>query len=316
MDELDVVQDDLEVERIIAPSNRLQDWLKNVQGNQTNQPQQSIPLPVPQVINLNQPPIQPASQPAFQPAFQSAFQPALPAPNFPYQLTSPPRPPVIPNPEAVLNQQVFQNPQALYSGDAVSSLLTVNLRSHGRDLLISARPPKDKRFSGEDGRDFESFMNQYTLAMKVDGVTDQMRFTELQHWVTGTASLIVCTYENEVDPSVALKKAKKHLKIEFGRKVFTAQQMLEDLLAGPKINRDDSVAIRVFIIKLKNVYLKAVETKRDHSFNAPETYGDILRRKLPFFTKKWAQRTVDNKKEFFEADDNIDHSLTFVQFLE
>ena len=312
MDELEVIEDDLEVERIIAPPNRLQDWLKNVQGNPPNPPHQPN-LPA---LNPNQQLVQPVFQPALQPALQPVLQPVQPATNFPDQPFSPPTPPVVPNPAAVMNQLALQNPQVPYGGDVASSLLTVNLRSHGRDLLISSRPPKDKRFSGDDGRDFESFMNQYNLAMKVEGVTDQMRFTELQHWVTGTASLIVCIYENEVDPSVALKKAKKHLKIEFGRKVFTARQMLEDLLAGPKINRDDSAAIRVFIIKLKNVYLKAVETKRDHSFNAPETYGDILRRKLPFFTQKWAQRTVDNEKEFFEADDDADHSLTFVQFLE
>lgn len=204
---------------------------------------------------------------------------------------------------------------SLMGADVATSLLRVNLSSHARDLLIQGRPPLEKRFSGEDSIDLESTLNQFELATASEGVTDQMRFLELKHWTCGTAGLIVSAYDSERDPSEALRKAKRHLKAEFGRKVYTARQMLENLLIGGKLERSDSASIRVLIIKLEQVYLRAVETKRESSFSTAETYNEILRRKLPFFAEKWAQRTYDHEHKYLDRDD-FDNGLTFPQFIE
>ena len=204
---------------------------------------------------------------------------------------------------------------SLIGADVATSLLRVNLSSHARDLVIQGRPPREKRFSGEDSIDLESTLNQFELATASEGVTDQMRYLELKHWVSGTAGLIVSAYDNERDPSEALRKAKRHLKAEFGRKVYTARQMLENLLIGGKLERSDSASIRVLIIKLEQVYLRAVETKRESSFSTAETYNEVLRRKLPFFAEKWAQRTYDHEHKYLDRDD-FDNGLTFPQFIE
>ena len=125
--------------------------------------------------------------------------------------------------------------------------------------MIQSRPPMDRRFSREDTQeDFEAFQNQFVQTTDLEGVTDKMRFGEMKFWTKGTALLIVSSYDRVKDPTEALQSAMAHLRREYARKIFTAKQMLEDLLSGPKINREDSNAIRVFIVKLQNAYLKAI----------------------------------------------------------
>ena len=234
---------------------------------------------------------------------------------------SPQAPPLVPqSPQAPPPPSLPQvdsgvgNP-GLLQGDVATSLLTVNLRAHSRDLMVQGRPRPEKRFSGGNAQDLESFMTQFEKVTNLEGVTDQMKFSELQHWTSGPASLVVSQYENEQDSTEALTKAKAHLKKEFGRKLATARQMLEQLLVGPKYKESDTAGIQIFILKLNQVHKRAMETKREKSFSTKETFDDILCKKLPFFSRKWSVRFT-NSEELIATTQDYSHELTFGQFLE
>ena len=222
-------------------------------------------------------------------------------------------PPVPPQPPTLVTT-VGGGPPGLYQGDIARSLLTVNLMSHARDMITQSRPPAQKRFSGGTAQDFEAFITQFEKAMKVDGVTDHMRFLELKHWVTGSASLVVTQYENEQDSTEALKRAKDHLRREFGRKLFTARQMLDELLSGPKLNEKDNESVQAFLLKLSQVHKRAIETNREATFSTRETFDDIIRKKLPSYARKWATRYTDNEERIAD-DPSRAAELTFSTFL-
>ena len=222
-------------------------------------------------------------------------------------------PPAPPPPQSPMGSGAGDG--GLLQGDVATSLLTVNLRAHSRDLMVQGRPRPEKRFAGGNAQDLESFLTQFEKVTNLEGVTDQMRFSELQHWVSGPASLVVSQYENEQDSTEALTKAKAHLKKEFGRKLVTARQMLDQLLTGPKYKESDTAGIQVFILKLNQVHKRALETQRDQTFNTKETYDDILCKKLPFFSRKWSARWT-NSEEAIAATQDYSHALTFGQFLE
>ena len=65
--------------------------------------------------------------------------------------------------------------------------------------MVQGRPHTQKRFAGGSAQDFESFLTQFEKVTNLEGVTDQMKFSELTHWVTGSASLVVSQSENEQD---------------------------------------------------------------------------------------------------------------------
>ena len=261
-----------------------------------------------------QPPVYAHTQmhvpPTRAPLMQPHLSQPMSAPYFPWHNIPPPalQPPTP-------TTTVGAGQPGLMQGDVARSLLTVNLMAHAHDLVVQSRPPAQKRFSGGNAQDFETFVNQFNKATKVEGVTDQMRFLELKHWVSGPASLVVTQYENEQNSTEALAKAIAHLKREFGRKLFTARQMLDELLAGPKLNENDNDAIQVFILKLSQVHKRAVETKREATFSTRETFDDIIRRKLPFYAHKWATKYTDSEERIVANPAQADE-LTFSSFLE
>ena len=209
-----------------------------------------------------------------------------------------------------------QPPVNILGGDIAASLLTVNLRAHSRELMMQGRPPKDRRFSGTDSRDFETFWTQFETITNLEGITDQMRVYELPYWTTGLAAMVVSQYEGEKDCTVALKKIKTHLRKEFGQRHFTARQMLDENLSGPKLLQNDVTGIQAFILKLEQTYRRAVDTKRDASFNTQETYNEVLRRKLPFFVDKWATKMRDNQEKWTGDEANEHKELSFETFLD
>ena len=244
------------------------------------------------------------SQPSFvaQPCPQVQSSPLVPqGPQVPASPVLPPMP---------------TTPGSLLSGDVATSLLTVNLMSHSHELMVQGRPPKDKRFTGATGSDFDSFWNQFQTVTSLEGITDQMRFLELKHWVAGTAAVVLSQYENETDFTEALRRVKGHLKLEFGRKLTTAKHMLEELLSGPQLKVTDVHAVQAFILKLECVYKRAVETNRALNFAAADTYDEILLRKLPFFVHKWAPIHRDHVARQARRDDNLSVELPFSTFVE
>ena len=73
--------------------------------------------------------------------------------------------------------------------------------------------------------------------------------------------------------------------------------------------------MRTFIIHVETIYRRAKETQRAFMFDSPECINEILRRKLPFFSYKWAEKTHDNTIDQLEAGGEEIPDLTFQDFL-
>ena len=198
--------------------------------------------------------------------------------------------------------------------DLAASLLTVNLRQHSRDLMIAGRPGNKMKFSGKPHQDFESIMATFDRVANQPGITDEMRCLELRHWLEGSPLIILTQYDKINDGSIAYQKIRSHLDRTYGRKVFTAREMLEELLSGAKLK--DPVEIEEFILRMEKTYVDAVATHRDATFSTNDTFNEILRKKLPpFYGDKWAQNKTkaDNK---YMADRSKPYGLTFPFFIE
>ena len=205
-------------------------------------------------------------------------------------------------------------PSELGHGVVMERMLSVNLKNEARNLLTAARPSKDKLFSGDSNEvDFETFMARFERMTAIEGVDDRMKLVELPHYVTGTAAIIVSSYEDISDASLALTQIKTHLKRDFGRKVYSARQLLEQVLKGGALTKDKPGEIRTFLIKLEQAYRRGVETRREILFSNPELINEIIRRKLPFVSEKWASKLYDRDEKVI-MDENLPE-LGFSEFL-
>ena len=91
--------------------------------------------------------------------------------------------------------------------------------------------------------------------------------------------------------------------------------MLDKQLKGPRFKESDHTGIQVFMLKLSQVHKRAIETKPEHTFSTTETFDEILRSKLPFFSKKWAEKYTDTEEKIANTQD-YSLELTFGYFLE
>ena len=206
-----------------------------------------------------------------------------------------------------------------HSGDDPKSLqaalLKIQIQNQARDLMIQSRPPEEHKFSGKKHEDLESMLAAFDHATQSDGITDEMKFLELRHYCAGNASLVVDHYRNERNPTTALRKVREDLYRQFGRTLSTAREMLDELLSGEKIDHNDPYKTTEFILQLQNCYQRAVETNREASFSTPETYQEIIRKKLGrSYGREWGEKMAYAvEKCSLERSDK--HALKFPDFL-
>ena len=188
-----------------------------------------------------------------------------------------------------------------------------NLR---REMLVSSRPPKDKRFSGDDKTiDFESYFNKFNLVTADEEITDHMRFIEMGHWFVGSAGEVVSMFELVPDASEALQGAKEKLRNDFGRQKLSATAMIEELLKGKKISSNETKRLQTFVLSLERTYMKACQTGRKSTFDTPDLINSIIRQKLEFVSRAWSAKRV-KLEEKAGADENLDMDFkTFLKFL-
>ena len=195
---------------------------------------------------------------------------------------------------------------------ASNTLLDIQTQTHAYTMLLQRRPKT--KYSGETRKiDFEAFMHRFETMTAVPGSTDAMRLGELSYWFTGNAALIVDRFVSESDATKGLSLAIKALKKEFGRKTLTAKQMLQEILVGDKIPEKDFTALKTFALKLEKAYQVALETRREGTFDLPETINDVIRIKLPHLAVNWAKRVSEVEASMLESDDVPE--LTFPQFV-
>ena len=207
------------------------------------------------------------------------------------------------------NSQTYQSRDE----DIATSLLTVNLRQHSRELMIAGRPPKNAKFSGKSTQDFESTMATFDRVTNLEGITDEMRCLELRHWLEGSPLIILTQYDKIKEGDIAYLKIRNHLEKVYGRKVFTAREMLDEILQGVRLK--EPLAIEEFILQMEKTYVDAVATHRDATFSTNDTFNAILRCKLPhFYADKWAAKKTLADDKYME-DKSKPYSLTFPYFI-
>jgi hypothetical protein len=100
--------------------------------------------------------------------------------------------------------------------------------------LMAMRP--GVRFSGRNKvMDFEEFMGKMEKAMSQEGVTDDMRVSELEEWFVGEALEVVQAVkrsQGKGEAEVVLRKVKEELSSYFGTQVFKTGERLKELMKG------------------------------------------------------------------------------------
>ena len=118
------------------------------------------------------------------------------------------------------------------------------------------------------------------------------------------------------DPAEALKEIKAHLRREFGKRNYSAQRMLDELLSGKQIPVNDSQQIQTFILALEKTYRRAIDTGREATFNSQDTINSILRKRLEHCIPRWSVE-CGKRLDRWDPDVDDDESLefTFPKFL-
>ena len=96
-------------------------------------------------------------------------------------------------------------------------------------MLAGLRPSVERRFTGDSTKvEFESHLRSFQRAMKIEGINDSIRVTEMSHWFTGDAGEICGLYCFHEDSSEQYRLMIGELKKYYGRRIITTEAMLED----------------------------------------------------------------------------------------
>ena len=85
----------------------------------------------------------------------------------------------------------------------------------------------------------------------------------MKFWFINIPGIIVSKYLLRKDYDVALEEAIEELKVEFGKRRTSPDEMLEELLEGEKIAAKDVDATDEFVAKLGAIYHLAKNTGRE-----------------------------------------------------
>ena len=136
-------------------------------------------------------------------------------------------------------------------------------------------------------------MAQFKKAIDLPGLPASYKVAELKEWFDGLARVHISRYIRRDDHEKALEEAIEKLKCEHGSKASTAEEMLEELLAGETIEPNDAAGVNTFVSTLEETYFLAVETNRDAEFHRKSLHKQIIVRKLAFLKKKFATQIAE-----------------------
>ena len=180
-------------------------------------------------------------------------------------------------------------------------------------FLANNRIDPADRFTGDEDKDemdLDSTINRYNLVVNQPGVTDDLKKLELKHYFAGQAGKIVNLYVNIENPQEAINKTLKHLRKEFSRVDESATKMLDKVLKGKPIDKEDAEGLTKLRIDLATHYQRACETNRAATFNTTETIEKIIQTRVDFLAYKWC--TEKNKSH---RDTSTPQFEVFLEFL-
>ena len=191
----------------------------------------------------------------------------------------------------------YGDPNHKPGNDITNTLMVLCAAKNSREYLINNRLPLDQRFSGDDSVDFESTLLRFQTITEQSGINDREAIYELKHYFVKDAAIICELYEGKGDPKIMLQKAISHLKREYGYQARSVQGMIDKVLTGGPIDRNNPGEFKELRIKLTAIHGKAKHTGRESTFNTSDTINKIIREKIPFINARWA---VERTKKLTE----------------
>ena len=127
--------------------------------------------------------------------------------------------------------------------DRQQKMLELTAGISASKILANNRIDPADRFTEDEDKDemdLDSTINRYNLVVNQPGITDDLKKLELKHYFAGQAGKIVNLYVNLENPKEAISKTLKHLRKEFSRADESATKMLDEVLKGKPIDKEDA----------------------------------------------------------------------------
>ena len=194
--------------------------------------------------------------------------------------------------------------------EAASNLVNIQARQFAYQYMVSQRPKKPFSGKGND-IDFEQYLRKFQAAIQTPGLTAALKLSEAEFWFINTAGIKVSRFLLRENKEEALEELIAMLKMDYGKRRTTLDEMLEDLMGGDKIPQKDLDAVEEFVAKLESVYYLALDTGRSDQFDKKTLFEGILANKLPQFKHKWIVRW--SRKE--QANGPLIFFIDFIDYL-
>ena len=162
--------------------------------------------------------------------------------------------------------------------------------------IVERHRPKEKFTGANRSIDFEDHVRQFRKAVDVPGLPASYKLAELTEWFDGLARMQIRRFLRRDDHQVALEEALEKLELEHGARMTSAEEMLEDLLTGGKLEYSDAIGLSQLVSGIEEKFALAEETGRDAEFGRAHVWKLVLDRKVPHLRAKWAMELGKAKK--------------------
>ena len=151
--------------------------------------------------------------------------------------------------------------------------------------------------------------------MKIEGINDSIRVTEISHWFDGNAGDICGLFHFHEDPAEQYRLMIGELKKYYGRCLVTTESMLEQILDGSVIKENDRAALHTFVVGIRKFQVVGFQLDRQKHLDSPDVLGRIIRARVPFVAKRWAKKRME-KGDKWDGVNTDDRDLSFKDLVE
>ena len=174
--------------------------------------------------------------------------------------------------------------------DINERMLNISIERECKAALVNLRPHHSKKFDAVRDIDFDAHYNSFIRAMKVDGITDTIKLQELRFWFDGEPLKLMDLFFFEEDTSIQFSNATKELVKRYGKKINSAELILEKLLEGPEVKEDNYKGINTLWLELRKLELNLSMVNKTSLLNSTDTINRIIRTRVPWAAKRWCKK--------------------------
>ena len=207
-------------------------------------------------------------------------------------------------------------PPAVSQPDEINfKIMRTGLTRECRAAVAMLRPPDKRRFNGDlEKYDFETHLICFERAMRQEGITDEIRVSELPFWFTGLALQFIELYYQEEDSTEQYRLSITRLKQLYGNKANSVENMLDKILSGAEVKSGDQKAIGLFLVELEKFDLNATKTNRRKLLDSSDTINRVIRKRVPSMKGRWA-REMNKRIMSWNGNDEEDRELKYRDFV-